>query len=216
MEMKLVEKIKKKLQDPLATFKLFERLIAAICIAIPAILWLTDTGNGCTEIGVDDPCVYNLHPILRSSISDYVYMRHSYVFGMLLTTAAMLFIFNGAVYFRNEERLQVRKAGKWYNVILGISLLLVIVFPYKQYRIPHYFFAGIFFLGNAFVIGKYHRPKYRVISNLLAWLTAAFIAIGALKILSLLWGEWLSLAVIGVHLILEAKGDISKDSLTEH
>jgi hypothetical protein len=41
----------------------------------------------------------------RLSLSDYVYSSNSYIFGMLYTMAAMLFIFNGAVYFKSQKRL---------------------------------------------------------------------------------------------------------------
>jgi hypothetical protein len=94
--MKLLQKVKEKLEDPLATFKWFERSIAITCIAVPAILRLTDTlPNGGHAIS------------FRPSISDYVYMPHRYVFGMLLMMASMLFIFNGAVYFRNQNKPQL-------------------------------------------------------------------------------------------------------------
>ena len=80
--MKIFSIVKTTLADPLVTFKYFERFIAIFCIIMPLILWLADGGIN--------------HPF-RDSISDYVYMPHSYVFGMLLCIAAMLFIFNGAV-----------------------------------------------------------------------------------------------------------------------
>ena len=140
---------------------------------MPALLWLADTGKR----------------EFRYSISDYVYMNHSYIFGMLLCTAAMLFIFNGAVYFKTEQKVNVNKQGKWYNVILGTSLLGVILLPHLQYPVPHYTFAGIFFIGNALVIGIFHKTEDRKISIILALLTVATLALALpfLDILSVFW-----------------------------
>ena len=136
--MEIIKTIKEKLDDPLVTFKYFERLIALFCIFMPLFLWLADG--------------LSMHPF-RPSISNYVYMDHSYVFGMLLCIAAMLFIFNGAVYYKNEPHLHISKHGRWYNIVLGFSLLGVICFRHIEYTIIHNIFAGIFFIGNAVVTG---------------------------------------------------------------
>jgi hypothetical protein len=190
--MNLNQRIRYDIQDPLNSFKMFERIITIICIAIPLLLWFSDSW----------PSPF------RPSISDYVYMAHSYVFGMLLCAAAMLFIFNGAVYLRNESenKLNLNKQGKWYNVVLGISLLFVIVLPYKQFSVAHYIFAGIFFIGNALVIGIFHKKQFRVLSITLATLTIGSLVPVYLDWFSLFWGEWLSLAVIGIHFYLESLG----------
>jgi hypothetical protein len=188
-----MQSLPRAVHDRLATFRLFEILIALVCIVMPGLLKLTDTGASG----------------FRSCISDYVYMTHSYFFGMLLCIAGMLFIFNGAVYFRNEFSLNLGKAGKWYNIILGLSLLGVIITPYHQYFISHNIFAGIFFLGNAVVIAIFHKTKYRVISLILAVLTVLALALCLLfNTVSLFAAEWISLTVIGIHFILEALGAI--------
>jgi len=190
----LAYRLRRAIHDPLKTFRLFEIAIATVSIVMPIFLRLADTdATG-----------------FRSSISDYVYMPRSYIFGMLLSIAALLFIFNGAVYFRNQGRLSLGRAGKWYNVILGSSLLLVILLPYKQFVVPHYFFAAIFFIGNALVIIVFHKPQYRTISVILGVLTVLTITLHFLiNMVSLFAAEWLSLAVIGIHFILEANGTIS-------
>jgi len=143
----------------------------------------------------------------QSSVSAYVYMPHSYIFGMLLCMAAMLFIFNGAVYFRNEEphKLDLNPKGKWYNLALGLALMMIIVLPCHDYVVAHDIFAGLFFLGNAFVIGFFHAPKNRVPSIALALLTVASMVPWALHVTTLFYSEWLSLIVIGIHFILEAR-----------
>lgn len=189
--MNIVPKIKRRLKDPLQTFRIFEVAIALVCIVIPALLKIADSDTSG----------------FRSSISDYVSMGRSYVFGMLLSIAALLFIFNGAVYFRNEDQFSLSKAGKWYNIILGLSLLAVILLPYKQYGVPHFIFAGLFFIGNALVIAIFHKKQYAIPSIILAVLTIVTITLHFYnQTVSIFTAEWLSLTVIGVHLIMEATG----------
>lgn len=185
--MSLFTAIKSKLSDPLFTFKMFERFIAAFCILIPLILWFNDGGVN--------------HPF-RPSISQYVYMPHSYVFGMLLSIAAMLFVFNGAVYFKNIDVLNISIHGQWYNVVLGLSLIGVICFPCDQYPIPHYTFAIIFFVGNALVTGFFYKDKDKIASIILAILTVIALPFALLGYISILAGEWISLTVIAIHFIL--------------
>lgn len=185
--MNLVKTIRKSLADPLLTFRIFERFFAVFCILIPLLLWLVDGGP-------QQP--------LRPSISNYVYMHNSYIFGLLLGMAAMLFIFNGAVYYKNEKHLRISKHGQWYNVVLGASLIGVICFPHLQYPVPHYIFAVIFFAGNAVVTGIFYKDKDKKKSIFLAILTLAAIPLSLLHFISLLVAEWISLAVIGIHFVL--------------
>lgn len=193
--MTLAQKIRTELQDPFKSFRILEIIIAAICITLPLWLFIADT----KQPG-------ELHKYFRGSISDYVYMQRSYIFGMLLCMAAMLFVFNGSVYFKKEEQLNLKRSGKWYNIILGVCLLGVILFPHGEYPVPHYTFAIAFFVGNAIVIGVFHEEKYRAISLILAILTMAAFVVHLVyqKLLSVFWAEWISLTVIGVHQILQA------------
>lgn len=185
--MDIVKNIKHKLADPLSSFKYFERLIAVFCNLIPLLLWLTD---GKTSHA------------FRPSISNYVYMENSYVFGMLLCIAAMLFIFNGAVYYKSEQHMHISWHGQWYNVVLGVSLMGVICFPHLQYPIPHFIFAGIFFFGNAIVTGIFYKDKDKKKSIFLAILTVAALPLAFIHVISLLVAEWISLFAIGVHFVL--------------
>lgn len=152
---------------------------------MPLILWLADGGQP-----------------FRPSISNYVYMSRSYIYGMLLCIAAMLFIFNGAVYYKNEQHLRISWHGQWYNVVLGLSLIGVICFPHIEHPALHYFFAGVFFLGNAVVTGAFYKDKDRKKSLALAALTVIAFPLAFAHVISLLAAEWLSLFVIGVHFIL--------------
>lgn len=248
-------KIREQLGDPLKTFRVYEIIIAIICIGLPAILRLYDsdkvypvkvkflhtgiitdsasniikdrvlplTGNVTGIINKSNTCSCDsILPVsamdsmqiidkdrwcFRTSISDYAYSTNSYLFGMLLCIAAMLFIFNGAVYFKSQRSLNVNNKGKWYNVILGLSLLGVISCPHRDWPHLHYLFAMIFFFGNALVIGIFHNKKDRIKSITMAILTGGFLVLTLFKseTFTLFWGEWLSLTVIGLHVILEAR-----------
>ena len=184
------------MRDPLQTFRGLETAIAAVSLLIPILLRLADSGaKG-----------------FQSSISEYAYMSKSYLFGLLLGAAGMLFLFNGAVYFRNEGKMGLSRAGKWYNVILGLSLIAVVLFPYKDpgFLYLHYFFAGLFFIGNAVVIAIFHWRKYRGVSVFFGIATFVGITLHfTVHVISLLAAEWISLAVIGIHFILESTGVLS-------
>ena len=178
------------------TFKILQGIIAGLCLLIPIFLRLADNNTG-----------------FRVSISNYVYMGRSYLFGMFLCMAAMLFIFNAVIYYKDAEALGVSKHGKWYNIVLGVALLGVILFPHLQYIVIHLIFAGIFFLGNVLVMIFFHRKKDVVISIILSVLVIVALALHFIGLISLLIGEWLSLAVIGAHFILQSVGIVSIDYL---
>ena len=219
---KIQRSIKDKLTDPLATFKVYEIIIAVVCICIPLILKIFDSDTyypkKVSVLKIEEiksPSLAQTDSIrliakdrlgFRESISDYVYSSQSYLFGMLLCVAAMLFIFNGVLYFKSQDTLRLNSNGKWYNVILGLALLGVICTPHRNAIIPHYCFAVIFFLGNALVIGLFHTREDRIKSIVIAVLTFILICLSIfIPTITLLWSEWLSLSVIGIHLILESR-----------
>lgn len=127
----------RKIQKDLMAFAKLERIIAGICILIPLFLITADNG------------------VVRISISDYVYMLNSQVFGLLFGVAAMLFIVNGVIYIKTSGLRECKKQGKWYNIVLGVSLLGVVLFPHLEFPLIHYFFAIIFFAGSAVVIALF-------------------------------------------------------------
>lgn len=213
--------MREKLSDPFKTFKVYEIVIAIVCISIPAILRLFDSDTyypkkvPSTKIEllkneVLNDTIFSIIPKdkmgFRESISDYVYSSNSFLFGMLLCIGAMLFIFNGAIYFKSQHVLQLNSKGKWYNVILGLSLLGVICTPHRDIEFFHYFFAIIFFFGNALVIGLFFNKRDKKKRIVMSVLTIAFLALSIFDTgITLLWSEWLSLSVIGIHLILESQ-----------
>ena len=185
--------------DDLKSFRMLEFILAITCVTIPIWLRLADDN----------------HPF-RFSISDYVHMPRNYIFGMMLCMPAMLFIFNGAVYFHNENEVNgLKRSGKWYNIILGLALLGVILFPsapgFLYYL--HIGFAVIFFVGNAVVALVVHDEENHKSGILLAILTVISFAVMLIfkNSISMLCAEWVSLAVIGIHTGVAALGVISRE-----
>jgi len=165
-----------KFKDGIVGFAKLERILAALCIFMPLILILFDNGN------------------MRISISNYAYMDNNQVYVFLLTMASLMFIFNGTI-----------NGKKWYNIILGICLAVVALFPHVEYRILHFTFAGIFFLGSAIVISYYTSKKQ-------FWIACGIAVIIVLSLVAHFWfhwfslfvAEWIALGIISVHYILES------------
>ena len=186
--------IKNKYTTDDTTFLVVEQLIAGICILIPLFLYLADNNT------------------IRESISAYVDMDNSYIYGLLLGIAAMLFIFNGALYFKTTPKPTMnykKNRGKWYNIILGVALMGVALFPYNgKFSFLHYFFTIVFFVGSAIVIFLFQNPKHIWISRIIAILSLFGLGLCVFSnesIINLFWAEWISLVVIGLYYILESK-----------
>lgn len=201
--------IKERYTQDDRTFLIIELIIAIICLFIPFILYL-----------VNDK-------VLLDSISAFVDMDNSYVFGLLLTMAAMMFIFNGALYFKveyeelkhpehvpscvmDQSQYNKKNKGKWYNIVLGLALIGVIVFPYNRTQtmtVLHYIFAIIFFLGSAIVIFFIHDPEDRWKSRFLAIGSIICLVVSVVddSLMSLFWSETIALIIIGVHYILDSR-----------
>jgi uncharacterized membrane protein len=161
-----------------ARFAKLERVLASICLLIPAFL-----------IGFDDG------PI-RDSISAYYDMEESQVFYFPLTMAAMLFVVNGVV---KQQRI--------YNTILGVMLAGVILFNHDDFNTLHNIFAIAFFAGNAVVILAFSSKKELWFKALLvAGIALSMLGLVLFDWLTLFWAEWLSFAIIALHYILESWG----------
>lgn len=157
-----------------------ERVLAAVCLVIPALL-----------MGFDDG------PI-RDSISAYYDMEENQVFYFSLTVAAMLFIVNGVV-----------KEKRAYNTVLGIMLAGLILFNHEDASLLHASFAAAFFVGNAVVILVYSSKKERWFKAILvAVIALSMLGYFVFAWFTLFWAEWLSFSIIALHYILESWGVI--------
>ncbi len=160
-------------------FAKLERILAAVCIFSPALLILGDNG------------------VVRNSISAYYDMEKSVLFYVPLSVAFMLFIVNGVI-----------KERTFYNTALGIALAGLVLFNRNDFSFIHHLCTGVFFLGNAAVILFFTSKKELWFKILLVLIIAAALAAWGLKAISLFWAEWISLAIIGLHYILESSGTI--------
>ncbi|MFC1660111.1 hypothetical protein ACFL3S_01420 [Gemmatimonadota bacterium] len=155
-----------------------EVVVTTICIFIPLILLYGDDWT------------------FREHISGYYAMSKPQYFYFPLTVAAMLFVVNGVV-----------REKHWYNVGLGLSLAVLIFFNHVDHHLTHNLGAGAFFLGNAFVFATFTPKKELWFKVALASLMMVGLAGHFLfDWYSLFVAETLSLWVIAVHFILEAKG----------
>ncbi|MCL6296035.1 Frag1/DRAM/Sfk1 family protein [Jejuia spongiicola] len=188
-------------------FLIVEIIITFICMFIPLILFLIDKQ-------------------VRPSISAYVDMKDSYIFGLLFGIAGMTFLLNGALYFKvendekrkpqlksisvlNQSIYDKKRIGKWYNVVFGISLIGIAVFHYNRNisEYIHIAFALIFFVGSAIVIFFIHDPEDKWKSRILAIVSVACLAISFFtngSFISLFWAETIALIIIAIHYILES------------
>ena len=167
-----------KLKESIIGFAKLERFLAIICIFIPLILLIFDDWT------------------LRGSISEYADMSNNQVYVFLLSIAAMMFVVNGTI---NNK--------KWYNIVLGISLMGVALFHWEDFKWTHIIFAGIFFLGSAIVISYYTSKKqYWIACTIAIVIVLSLLAHFWLHWISLFTAEWIALGIIGIQYLLESYG----------
>ena len=135
---------------------------------------------------------------VRSSISNYAYSSMNHLFATLLTIAGTMFIFNGTAY-----------NTRWYNIVLGLSLIGVALTPHYDFPILHYTFAVIFFLGSVVVMiafsSKAQQPlKVYFGSLIIIGLLGHF----WLNWYSLFWAEWIGMLPITIHYLGESTGKL--------
>ncbi|MDH5604392.1 MAG: hypothetical protein OEY51_10640, partial [Cyclobacteriaceae bacterium] len=95
------------------------------------------------------------------------------------------------------------------NIVLGILLSFVLLFPCGKFPQAHNWFAISFFAGNALAILIFSPKKELWFKGILVVIMAASIACYFLvPSFTLFWAEWVSLVIIGVHYILESFGVI--------
>jgi len=145
----------------------------------------------------------------RLSVSDYAYSSKSYLFGMLYCMAAMLYIYNGLVYLKQRNTLNVQKKGHWYNVIIGLCLIGVILNPQSNHAFLHNLFSILFFIGNVCVMlffPKEHETAAFKVTRIAMALITIVALLGALVLClyTILWAEWISLTIIASYLIMVA------------
>lgn len=166
--------------DGITRFAKLERVLAAVCLFIPAFLIWFDNGQ------------------IRDSISAYYNMQKDQMYYFPLTVASMLFVVNGVVKERHV-----------YNSFLGVMLAGVILFNYVDKKTLHFAFASAFFGGNAVVILVFSSKKELWFKALLvAGIALSMLGCFVFGWFTLFWAEWFSFAIIALHYILESWGVI--------
>lgn len=156
-----------------------ERVLAVVCALSPLLMLLVDGGP------------------LRPSISSYFEMTQNQWFYVPLAIAAMLFIVNG-----------VTKGGHWYNTVLGLALIGVLMFNTRDTALVHAFFAVIFFAGNLAVMLWWSVIPARIRYTFATVVVAAIAVTVTTGVLTIWVAEVVSLNVIAAHYILDsAKGE---------
>jgi hypothetical protein len=169
----------KALPGELRRFARLERNLAAVLVLTPALLILADAGPD--------------H--VRDSISAYHDVGAPSAFYVPLTVGAMLFFVNGIV-----------RDAHIYNTLLGLALSGVILFDHDGgSSLLHTIFAVGFFGGNVLVMMFLSTNKSRLLKAGFVGGVAVASALWMLTdFFTLFWAEWVSLAIVGVHYILDS------------
>ena len=135
---------------------------------------------------------------IRPSISNYAYSSMNHLFATLLTIAGTMFIFNGTAY-----------NSRWYNIVLGLSLIGVALTPHYDFPILHYAFASLFFLGSIVVMIVFSSKEQKPLKVYFG----SLIIIGLLghfwcNFYSLFWAEWIGMLPITIHYLGESTGKL--------
>ena len=166
--------------EGLANYVKLEVVVTTICFFIPLIVWYGDGWN------------------LREHISGYYSMDKAQYFYVPLSVAAMLFVVNSVV-----------RKKHWYNLGLGLALAGLVFFNHVDHFWIHNICAGTFFVGNAAVFVLFTPRKELSFKVVLASAMALGLAGHFLfGWYSLFFAEALSLWIIAIHFVLEAKGII--------
>jgi hypothetical protein len=168
-----------ELPAELQRFARFERVLGALLVLTPALLIWADDGPDA----------------IRDSVSAYHDVSRPSAFYVPLTAGAMLFFANG-----------VLRNGHSYNLLLGLALSGVILFDHDgKTSIPHTVFAVVFFAGNVAVMAFFSTNKSTPLKcALVGGIVAAIALLCATDWFTLFWVEWVSLAIIALHYILDS------------
>jgi hypothetical protein len=163
----------------LRRFAQLEQILGALLVLTPALLIWVDASP-------DE---------IRDSISAYYDVGTPSAFYVPLTVGAMLFFVNG-----------ILREAHIYNVLLGLALSGVILLDHDgKTSIPHFLFAIAFFGGNVLVMMFYSTNKSMLLKvTLVGGIAAAFALWLLTDWFTLFWAEWLSLAIIATHFILDS------------
>ncbi len=166
-----------------------------------------------------DDCVQLDKYKFRLSISDYARSSVSYLFGWLYGVAGMLFIYNGFFFYSNKVTftdssdgkglLSFSTKGTWYNIVLGLLLFLVIVFPTYHFPLLHIIVSVLFVAFNIVILATFSIPGERLYKHVRRLMAFLVILIFVLHFVheapfhpTILWGEWITLILVSIHMLV--------------
>jgi hypothetical protein len=176
--------------DPIKNFAKLERILAAVLVLTPGLLILVDDGPD----------------TIRGSISAYHDVAVPQAYYYPLTVAAMLFIVNGVLKTRDAHGVLTN--GHWYNWMLGALLSVVVVFDHDgATKWPHYLGAYGFFGGSVAVMIWFSKNKNLALKVALVGTIGVSVVLWiATDWFTTFWAEWISLAIVATHYILDSVG----------
>ncbi len=113
-----------------------------------------------------------LSGVIQPSLSEYHYTSQRNTYIILLGIIGLLITLDGSIY-----------KSRRYNLLIGLSMIGVVLFPVNQFRIIHDVLAIIFFVGNAYIVTWYSvllprkvKVQFRIIIilSLLLLITGVF------------------------------------------
>ncbi len=119
---------------------------------------------------------------LLNSVSHYVYSDAIYFYNIGLTLISIFLLYDG---FIDKERR--------FNILLGLTLLGVILFPVKEDNYIHDFFAIIFFFENLIILIYYSKVFSNIIKIIVSVLVVLTLIIMFLGLITLFLAETIGL-----------------------
>ena len=161
--------------NDLGRYRSFERVLASVCLFTPLVFIALEGWPN------------------RDSISAYYNIPRNQWFYFLLTAAVMLFLSNALIWKQHI-----------YNAGLAFGLSLIVLFNHTDYKPIHWLGVIVFFAGNAAVIAFFSRGPRRGVK--LAFLAVMAVALAGVLLdwWTLFWTEWLSMAAIAAHFLLDS------------
>jgi len=128
---------------------------------------------------------------LLNSVSHYVYSDATYFYNIGLILISLFLIYDGVI---DKKRR--------FNIILGLTLLGVVIFPVKEDDYIHDFFAILFFLENLTVLVYYSKVFSKIIKILVSIVVILTLTIMFLGLITLFLAESIGLFCVSIFFFL--------------
>lgn len=124
---------------------------------------------------------------ILESISYYAYSKSNYLYLIMLYGISLLLIFDGI--FDKVRR---------FNIILGVSMLGVVIFPVTEHRYLHDIFAILFFIENLIVVTYYSKVVTKHFKITIFTIVVVTLALFFLDVITLFFAEAIGLFCVSI------------------